>query len=122
MATVLIVDDSSFMRAVLKKIALRSGHEVVAEAGNGDEAVRLYRKTKPDIVLLDIVMPAGNKAKDGMEALELIMRENPSAIVVMCSALGQQALIAEAMKLGAKGFVKKPFKPEEVSEALAEHH
>lgn len=118
MAGVLIVDDASFMRAVLKKIVLQSGHEVVAEAGNGDEAIEKYQQFKPDLVLLDIVMPAGSKAKDGIDALKQIMSANPSAKVVMCSSMGQQALIAEALKLGAKDFVVKPFQPQKVIEVL----
>lgn len=118
MATVLIVDDASFMRAVLKKIVLQCGHEVVAEAVNGDEAIDKYQQYKPDIVLLDIVMPAGTKAKDGIEALKKIMAIDPSATVIMCSSMGQQALVAEALKSGAKDFIVKPFQPQKVMEVL----
>ncbi|MEM3731127.1 MAG: response regulator [Candidatus Bathyarchaeia archaeon] len=118
MAGVLIVDDASFMRAVLKKIVLQSGNEVVGEAGNGDEAIEKYQQLKPDLVLLDIVMPPGNKAKDGIEALKHIMLINPSAKVVMCSSMGQQALIVEALKCGAKDFITKPFQPQKVLEVL----
>lgn len=118
MATVLIVDDASFMRAVLKKIVIQSGHEVIAEAGNGDEAIEKYQQLKPDLVLMDIVMPAGNKAKDGIEALKKIMNINPSARVVMCSSMGQQALVVEALKSGAKDFIVKPFQPQKVMEIL----
>ncbi|MEM2145343.1 MAG: response regulator [Candidatus Jordarchaeaceae archaeon] len=118
MGSVLIVDDASFMRTVLKKIVLQSGHEVIAEAGNGDEAIEKYQQLKPDLVLLDIVMPAGAKAKDGIDALKQIISINPSAKVVMCSSMGQQALIAEALKSGAKDFVVKPFQPQKVIEVL----
>lgn len=121
MAGVLIVDDASFMRKVLKKIVLQSGHEVVAEAGNGDEAIVLYRQHKPDLILLDIVMPAGAMAKDGIEALKQIMMKNPSATCVMCSSVGQQSLIVEALKSGAKDFVTKTFKPQKVMEVLAKY-
>jgi two-component system chemotaxis response regulator CheY len=121
MAGVLIVDDASFMRNVLKRIVLQAGHEVIAEAGNGDEAIVLYRQHKPDIVLLDIVMPAGAMAKDGIEALKKIMSEDPSATCVMCSSMGQQSLIVEALKSGAKDFVTKPFKPHKVLEVLCKY-
>jgi two-component system chemotaxis response regulator CheY len=119
LATILIVDDASFMRAVLKKIVLQSGHEVVGEAGNGDEAIDRYQQLKPDLVLLDIVMPAGARAKDGIEALKQIVLQSPSAKVVMCSSMGQQSLITEALKSGAKDFVVKPFQPQKVMEVLS---
>jgi len=121
MASVLIADDASFMRMVLKKIVMRSGNDVVAEAANGDEAVTLYRQYKPDIVLLDIVMPPGKETKDGIDALRKIMSENPNAKVIMCSSMGQQALITEAIKLGAKDFIVKPFKPQKVMEVLTKY-
>jgi two-component system chemotaxis response regulator CheY len=121
MAGVLIVDDASFMRNVLKRIVLQAGHEVVAEAGTGDEAIVLYRQHKPDLVLLDIVMPAGAMAKDGIEALKKIVSEDPSAKCVMCSSMGQQSLIVEALKSGAKDFVTKPFKPHKVLEVLCKY-
>ena len=121
MAEILIVDDASFMRNVLKRIVLQAGHEVVAEAGTGDEAIVLYRQHKPDLVLLDIVMPAGAMAKDGIEALKKIVSEDPSAKCVMCSSMGQQSLIVEALKSGAKDFVTKPFKPNKVLEVLCKY-
>jgi two-component system chemotaxis response regulator CheY len=121
MANVLIVDDAAFMRAVLKKIVCQAGHQVIAEAGTGDEALDRYQQLKPDLVLLDIVMPPGPRAKDGIEALKQIMAQNPAARVVMCSSMGQQALIAEALNSGAKDFVMKPFKPEKVMEALSKY-
>jgi two-component system chemotaxis response regulator CheY len=121
MANVLIVDDASFMRAVLKKIILQQGHAVVAEAGSGDEAIDKFLQLKPDLVLMDIVMPPGTKAKDGIEALKQIMLANPQAKIVMCSSMGQQALITEALQSGAKDFVTKPFKPEKVMEVLSKY-
>jgi two-component system chemotaxis response regulator CheY len=121
MANVLIVDDASFMRAVLKKIVLQQGHAVVAEAGSGDEAIDKFLQLRPDLVLMDIVMPPGAKAKDGIEALKQIMLANPQAKIVMCSSMGQQALITEALQSGAKDFVTKPFKPEKVMEVLSKY-
>ncbi|MBT0160154.1 response regulator [Candidatus Bathyarchaeota archaeon A05DMB-2] len=121
MGTVLVVDDAKFMRAVLTKIIVESGHEVIAEAANGDEAIQQFQQAKPDLVLMDIVMPPGTKAKDGIEALKQIVHESPSAKVVMVSSYGQQALIAEALKAGAKDFIVKPFQPQKVMEALAKY-
>ncbi len=121
MGTIMIVDDASFMRAVLKKIVLQAGHEVIAEAANGDDAINQFQQLQPDIVLMDIVMPPGPKAKDGIEALKQIVAANPSAKVVMCSSMGQQALIAEAIKSGAKDFVVKPFQPQKVIEVLTKY-
>jgi two-component system, chemotaxis family, chemotaxis protein CheY len=121
MGTIMIVDDASFMRAVLKKIVLQAGHEVVAEAGNGDDAISQFQSVHPDLVLMDIIMPPGPKAKDGIEALKQIVTANPAAKVVMCSSMGQQALIAEALKSGAKDFVIKPFQPQKVLEVLSKY-
>jgi two-component system chemotaxis response regulator CheY len=121
MGTVLVVDDASFMRAVLKKLILQAGHEVIAEAGSGDEAINQFQQAKPDLVLMDIVMPPGAKAKDGIEALKHIMTTNPEAKVVMCSSMGQQVLIADALKAGAKDFVVKPFQPQKVMEVLSKY-
>jgi two-component system chemotaxis response regulator CheY len=121
MGTIMIVDDASFMRAVLKKIVLQAGHEVIAEATNGDEAIEQFQLSQPDIVLMDIIMPPGPKAKDGIEALKQIITANPTAKVVMCSSMGQQALIAEAIKSGAKDFVVKPFQPQKVIEVLTKY-
>jgi two-component system chemotaxis response regulator CheY len=121
MGTIMIVDDASFMRAVLKKIVLQAGHEVIAEAANGDDAITQFQQSKPDLVLMDIVMPPGPKAKDGIEALKQIVAVDPSAKVIMCSSMGQQSLIAEAIKSGAKDFVIKPFQPQKVIEALTKY-
>ncbi len=121
MGNVMIVDDASFMRAVLKKIVLQAGHDVVAEAGNGDDAITQYSALHPDLVLMDIIMPPGPKAKDGIEALKQIVAESPAAKIVMCSSMGQQSLIAEALKSGAKDFVIKPFQPQKVLEVLSKY-
>jgi two-component system, chemotaxis family, chemotaxis protein CheY len=121
MGTVLIVDDATFMRAVLKKIILQSGHEVVAEASNGEEAINQFQNTKPNLVLMDIVMPPTARAKDGIEALRQIITVDSAAKVVMCSSMGQQSLIAEAIKSGAKDFVIKPFQPQKVMEVLTKY-
>jgi two-component system, chemotaxis family, chemotaxis protein CheY len=121
MGTIMIVDDASFMRAVLKKIVLQAGHEVKAEAGSGDEAIVQFQQSKPDLVLMDIIMPPGPKAKDGIEALKQIVAVDPSAKVIMCSSMGQQSLITEAIKSGAKDFVIKPFQPQKVIEAITKY-
>jgi two-component system chemotaxis response regulator CheY len=105
MARVMIVDDAEFTRMVIKDILLMHGHEVVAEVGDGEEAIQTYLEVKPDLVLMDIAMPD----MDGKEALEKILFMDPQAKVVICSSLGQQALITESMKIGAMGFIVKPF-------------
>ncbi len=121
MGTVMVVDDASFMRAVLKKIILQSGNEVIAEAASGDEAISQFAQARPDLVLMDIIMPPGPKARDGIEALKQIVSLDPGAKVIMCSSMGQQALIAEAIKSGAKDFVVKPFQPQKVMEVLSKY-
>jgi len=111
---VLIADDALFMRNLLKDILTKVGYTVVAEATNGEEAVTLYRKHQPDLVTMDIVMPL----KSGIEALEEIIKEDPYARIVMCSALGQESLVLEAVQAGAKDFIVKPFKEERVLEVV----
>jgi two-component system chemotaxis response regulator CheY len=114
MARVLVVDDAAFMRKMVSDTLTKGGHEVVGEAGNGVEAIAQYQALKPDLMTLDITMPE----KDGLAALADIMAANPSAKVVMCSALGQESKVLEAIKLGAKDFVVKPFQPARVIEAV----
>jgi two-component system chemotaxis response regulator CheY len=121
MGRIQISDDALYTRELLKKIVRETNHEVVAEATTGDEAIELYRQVKPDLVLLDIVMPAGKNALNGMEALKRILEEDPSANVVICSALEQQVLIEEALRLGAKDFIAKPIMPERILEALSKY-
>jgi two-component system chemotaxis response regulator CheY len=111
-ASVLIVDDALFMRTMLRNIFVESGFEVVGEAGNGNEAVEKFRALAPDLTTMDIVMPERN----GIEALKQIMALAPKAKVVMCSALGQESLIIEALDAGARDFIVKPFKPAKVVE------
>ena len=114
MARVLIVDDAAFMRKVLSDALSSGGHEVVGEAANGIEAVQRFQELRPEVTTLDITMPE----KDGLAALADIMAADPSAKVVMCSALGQESKVLEAIKLGAKDFVVKPFQSARVIEAV----
>src|SRR3954468_10500269 len=114
MARVLVVDDAAFMRKMVSDALAKGGHEVVGEAGNGVEAIARYQELKPDLMTLDITMPE----KDGLSALADIMGTDPSARVVMCSALGQESKVLEAIKLGAKDFVVKPFQADRVIEAV----
>jgi two-component system chemotaxis response regulator CheY len=113
MATVLIVDDAAFMRMMLKKIFSENGYEVVGEAGNGKEAVEKYKELKPDIVTMDITMPE----MDGITAVKEIKKIDPNARIIMCSAMGQQQMVIDAIKAGAKEFIVKPFQPARVLEA-----
>jgi two-component system chemotaxis response regulator CheY len=114
MARVLVVDDAAFMRKMVSDALVKGGHEVVGEAGNGVEAIAQFQQLKPDLTTLDITMPE----KDGLAALAEIVAADPSARVVMCSALGQESKVLEAIKLGAKDFVVKPFQPARVIEAV----
>ncbi len=114
MARVLVVDDAAFMRKVLTDALAKGGHEVVAEAANGVEAVARFKEVQPDVTTLDITMPE----KDGIEALREILSASPGAKVIMCSALGQESKVLESIKIGAKDFVVKPFQPDRVLEAI----
>ena len=102
------------MRKMVSDALAKGGHEVVGEAGNGVEAVARFQELRPDLMTLDITMPE----KDGLAALADIMAADPSAKVVMCSALGQESKVLEAIKLGAKDFVVKPFQPDRVIDAV----
>lgn len=113
MAKVLIVDDAAFMRMMIKDILEKNGFEVVGEANNGIKAVELYKKEKPDVVTMDITMPD----MDGIEAVKEIKSIDPDAKVIMCSAMGQQTMVMDAIKAGAKDFIVKPFQPDRVLEA-----
>jgi len=115
MATILIVDDAAFMRQMLKDIVTRGGHIVVCEAENGLVAVEKYKIFKPDLVTLDVTMPE----MDGIEALKRIRTLNPDAEVIMCSAIGQQYMIVQAIQAGAKDFIAKPFQQERVLESIS---
>ena len=114
MARVLVVDDAAFMRKMVTDALTKGGHEVVGEAGNGAEAVTQFQELRPDATTLDITMPE----KDGLAALREIIALDPSAKVIMCSALGQESKVLESIKLGAKDFVVKPFQAERVLEAV----
>ena len=113
MAKILVVDDAMFMRSRLRGLLESAGHAVV-EAANGKEAVDAYQQERPELVLMDVTMPE----MDGLEALKRIRHGAPSAKVIMCSALGQQSIVLEAIKAGAKDFIVKPFRPEKVLEAV----
>lgn len=114
MARILIVDDLAFIKVVERDILEKQGHEVVADASNGREAIESYVEVKPDIVIMDITMPEVN----GLQALKKILEIDPNAKVLMCSALGQQHLIVEAIEMGAKDFIVKPFTPERLTSAI----
>jgi len=111
---VMIVDDLAFIKIVLRDILEKSGFRVVGEASNGDEAIRVYLDTRPDVVLMDITMPG----MDGLTALKKIREHDPNARIIICSALGQQRLIVQAIQLGAKDFIVKPFQPQRIISAL----
>ena len=111
---VLIVDDASYMRELIKDILSKYGYEVVGEAEDGGDAVNKYSSLKPDLVTMDIVM----KEKTGIDTVKEIMKNNPDAKILMISAMGQQAMVVEAIQAGAKGFVMKPFKPEVLLEEV----
>jgi two-component system chemotaxis response regulator CheY len=111
---ILIVDDAAFMRMMLSDILVEKGHKIVGEAKDGEEAIRLYKELRPDLVTMDIVMPEVG----GIESIREILKIDPEAKVLVVSAMGQQALVKEAVEAGAKGFVVKPFKPEKVIEEV----
>ena len=112
--TVLVCDDAIFMRTMISDILSQAGFEVVGEAESGLQAVEKYRMLKPDLVTMDIVMPD----MGGIEAVREICKDDPEARILMCSAMGQQALVVEAIQAGAKDFVVKPFQPSRVLEAV----
>jgi two-component system chemotaxis response regulator CheY len=111
---ILIVDDAAFMRMMLKDILTKSGYDIAGEAPNGVLAIERYRETQPDLVTMDITMPE----MDGITAVKKIRKLDPEARIVMCSAMGQQAMVIEAIQAGARDFIVKPFQPERVLEAV----
>ena len=115
MARVLVVDDAAFMRKMVSDALAGGGHEIVGEASNGVEALDRFQELRPDVTTLDITMPE----KDGLAALKDILAFDPAARVIMCSALGQEAKVLEAIKGGAKDFVVKPFQSDRVLDAVA---
>lgn len=113
--TVLIVDDTAFMRMTLKKHLTENGYEVVGEGADGLEAIANYKKHKPDLVTMDITMPN----LDGIEATKKIIAMDQNAAIIMVSAMGQKTLVLEAIQAGAKDFVVKPYQPDRIAQALS---
>ena len=111
---ILVVDDAAFMRMMIKDILTKNGYTVAGEAENGAKALEKYNELKPDLVLMDITMPE----VDGIQALKNIKAVDPNALIIMCSAMGQQAMVIESIQAGAKDFIVKPFQPERVLEAV----
>jgi two-component system, chemotaxis family, chemotaxis protein CheY len=111
---ILIVDDAAFMRMMIKDILTKNGFEVVGEAADGAQAVEKYNELKPDRVTMDITMPE----MDGIAALKSIKEKDPGAVIIMCSAMGQQAMVIDAIQAGAKDFIVKPFQADRVVEAI----
>ena len=111
---ILICDDAAFMRMMIKDILTKNGYTIVGEAENGQKAVEKYNETKPDLVMMDITMPE----MDGIQALKKIKATDPNAAIIMCSAMGQQAMVIESNQSGAKDFIVKPFQPDRVLEAV----
>jgi len=111
---IMVVDDAAFMRMMIKDILSKNGYEVVAEAENGAKAVEKYHEVRPDLTTMDITMPE----LDGISALKQIRAIDSSAKVIMCSAMGQQSMVIEAIQAGARDFIVKPFQPDRVLEAI----
>ncbi len=112
--SILICDDAAFMRMMIKDILTKNGYEIADEAENGAIAVDKYSETKPDLVMMDITMPE----MDGIGALKAIRAKDSSANIIMCSAMGQQAMVIESIQAGAKDFIVKPFQADRVLEAV----
>lgn len=111
---VLICDDAAFMRMMLKDILVKNGYDISGEAENGVKAIEKYSELHPDLVLMDITMPE----MDGIQALKKIKEKDQNANIVMCSAMGQQAMVIESIQFGARDFIVKPFQPERVLDAV----
>lgn len=114
MKRVMVCDDAAFMRMMIKDILTKNGYNIAGEAENGAKAVEKYNELKPDLVLMDITMPE----MDGIQALKKIKEADPGASVIMCSAMGQQAMVIESIQSGAKDFIVKPFQADRVLEAV----
>lgn len=114
MARILIVDDAKFMRTTMQAILTKDNHEIVGEAENGVEAVSLYKEKNPDLVIMDITMPVMN----GIDAIKEIMKHDENAQIIVCSAMGHQKVVVDAIELGAKEFIVKPFDEHRVLEAV----
>ncbi len=111
---IMLVDDASFMRMMIKDTLTKNGYTEIVEAPNGQAAVTSYPVERPDLVIMDITMPV----MDGLEALKLIKEIDKDARVVMCSAMGQEAMVVDALKQGAKDFIVKPFKPDRIMKTV----
>ncbi|MDU7337000.1 MULTISPECIES: response regulator [Clostridium] len=111
---IMLVDDAAFMRMMIKDTLQKNGYTEIVEAGNGEQAIATYTAEKPDLVLMDITMPV----MDGLEALRQIREMDSGAKVVMCSAMGQETMVVDALKLGAKDFIVKPFKPDRIMKTV----
>lgn len=114
MSKILIVDDSMFMRSILKNILEKEKYQIIGEANNGNECIEKYKELKPDLITIDMIMPEMN----GIDTVRKLMQINSKIKVIMVSAMGQQVLIEEALKAGAKNFIIKPFQPEKVIETI----
>ncbi|MHA0855975.1 response regulator [Paenibacillus sp. CMAA1364] len=111
---ILIVDDAAFMRMMIRDILTKNGFEVVGEAADGAQAIEKFKEVQPDLITMDITMPE----MDGIAALKEIKKIDPAAKVIMCSAMGQQAMVIDAIQAGAKDFIVKPFQSDRVVEAI----
>jgi len=111
---ILIVDDAAFMRMMIKDILTKNGYEIVGEAENGLRAIEKFQELRPDLITMDITMPE----MDGISAVKEIRKIDPGAKVIMCSAMGQQSMVIEAIQSGARDFIVKPFQPDRVLEAI----
>jgi two-component system chemotaxis response regulator CheY len=112
---IMLVDDAAFMRMMIKDTLKKNGYDDIVEASNGEEAVAAYQEHHPDLVIMDITMPV----MDGLQALQAIKTADPSATVVMCSAMGQENMVLDALKLGAQDFIVKPFKPDRIMKTVS---
>ena len=115
MAKILLVDDAAFMRMMVKDTLTKAGYTDLYEAADGLQAVETYAEIQPDLVIMDITM----LNMDGLEALKAIKGKDPNAVVVMCSAMGQESMVIEAIKSGAKDFIVKPFKPDRILKTVS---
>lgn len=111
---ILIVDDAAFMRMMIRDILTKNGYDVCGEANDGAQAIERFKELRPDLITMDITMPE----MDGINALKEIKKIDPNAKVIMCSAMGQQAMVIDAIQAGAKDFIVKPFQPDRVIEAI----
>jgi len=117
MARIMVVDDAAFMRMAIRTMLAEAGHEVVAEAVNGKDAIAKYNEFKPDLTTMDITMPE----MDGIACVRELCKMDPLAKVIMCSAMGQQGMVIDAIEAGARDFIVKPFQKERVIEAINKH-